>query len=263
MILFSCEHATARMTDHLEGALPWHKRLAMWGHLLLCRACRAFLGSLRAVPLLAREAFREPEPESAVGCASLEAALTRIRAGEGKGPRFHPEAASFEQLRTGGLDLAMRLLLETHLGACAACRQAHPDLGAHGLVPAQDGEPPLAAGLRAQLPDPGTWTWHRRLLGGARLARLWEDKDGGVGLWLVFVPGGHRFPAHAHTGQEAAVLLSGWVQDGPDLNGPGDFVRHEGGSCHAPEATGEGGCWILARVGPGGLHFKGWRRIFA
>ena len=262
MILFSCEHATERMTDHLEGALPWPQRLAMWGHLILCRACRAVLRGLRAVPLLAREAFQEPPPESAVGCASLDAALARIRAGEAEGPRFHPDPSLFGQRRAGATDLAMGLLLEAHLGACAICRAAHPDLAAHAPVQAKDGTPPIPAGMLAELPPPSGWTWYRHLLKGARSARIWEDKGSGVGLWLTFVPSGCRFPHHAHTGQEAAVLLSGWVQDGPDLNGPGDFVQHGGGSHHAPEATGEVGCWILARVGPGGLHFTGWRRIF-
>ncbi|HTL97711.1 MAG TPA: zf-HC2 domain-containing protein [Holophagaceae bacterium] len=262
MILFSCAHATERMTDHLEGALPWPKKLAMRGHLLMCRACRAFLRSLGALPRLAREAFEEPLPESAVGCASLDAALGRIRSGEGRGPRFHPEAPHWDLLREGSLDLPLRLLMETHLGACAECRAAHPMAAAHAPVEASPGVPPVPGGVLSQLPDPKTWTWYRRLLGGARSARLWEDAATGAGLWLTFVPSGCRFPDHRHTGDEAAVLLTGWVEDGPELNGPGDFVRHGSGTHHAPVATGTDGCWILARVGPGGLRFSGWRRIF-
>lgn len=263
MILFSCEHATARMTDHLEGALPWPKRLAMWGHLALCAGCRAFLKGLRAVPLLAREAFQEPAALPAAGGASLDAVLSRIRAGEGRGPSFHPEPDQVAQLKEGRLDLPMRLLLETHLGACASCRAAHPGLTGHPPVQgAQDGAPPIPDGVRAQLPPPAAWTWYRHLLNGARSARIWEDRATGVGLWLTFVPQGCRFPHHQHTGHEAAVLLAGWVQDGPDHNGPGDFVQHGGGTGHAPTATSGDGCWIFARVGPGGLHFSGWRRIF-
>lgn len=263
MILFSCEHATERMTDHLEGALPWSKRLAMWGHLVMCRACRAFLRSLREVPLLAREAFQEPLAEPAVGHAMLDKALGRIQAGEGRGPTLHPGAEPWAAMESGGADLPSRILLETHLGACALCRAAHPGHEAHAPVVAVEASlPPMPPGILAQLPDPKSWTWYRHLLKGARSARLWEDPATGVGLWLTFVPRGRRFPHHRHTGQEAAVLLEGWVQDGPDLAGPGDFVQREGGTHHAPQATGADGCWILARVGPGGLRFSGWRRIF-
>ena len=262
MILFSCEHATERMTDHIEGALPWPKRLAMWGHLILCRGCRAFLHGLRAVPRLAREAFREPDPEPAVGCATLDAVLAKIRAGEASGPRLHPEAAQWEQLKAGGLDLPMRLLLETHLGACAACRGVHPDLPAHAPAEAKEGEAPLPAGLRTQLPDPARWTWYRHLLDGSRCAKLWQEETQGASLWLVFVPSGRRFPTHRHGGEETALLLAGWVHDGAETQGPGDFVRHAGGSEHAPVAEGAEGCWILARLGPGGARFRGWRGLF-
>ena len=263
MILFSCEHATARMTDHLEGALPWPQRLALRAHLVLCAGCRVFLKGLRAVPSLVRGALQEPLPPPAAGCSSLDAVLSRIRAGEGRGPRFHPDAEQIAQLKDGRLDLPMRLLLETHLGACASCRAAHPGLAAHAPAPeAKPGVPPIPEGVLDQLPPPGAWSWYRHLLKGARSARIWEDRATGVGLWLTFVPKGCRFPHHQHTGHEAAVLLAGWVQDGPDLNGPGDFVQHGGGSGHAPSATSEDGCWIFARVGPGGLRFSGWRRIF-
>ncbi|MBS1767293.1 MAG: zf-HC2 domain-containing protein [Acidobacteria bacterium] len=261
MILLNCEHATDRMTDLMEGALPWPKRLALRAHLVLCAGCRAFLKGLRTVPVLAKEAFQEPLPESALGCASLDAALAKIRAGEAAGPRFHPDGALIAQLRAGSADLPMRLLLETHLGACAACRAAQPELAAH--APARESTPPLPAGILAQLPSADAWAWHRHLLHGARSARIWEDSATGVGLWLTFVPKGCCFPHHWHTGHEAAVLLAGWVQDGSDLSGPGDFVQHRGGTGHAPTATSEDGCWILARMGPGGLRFSGWRRIFS
>ena len=264
MILFSCEHATERMTDHLEGALPWPKRLLMWGHLAMCRACQEFLRSLRELPRLARGALHEPPFEPAVGCATLDAALGRIRAGEGRGPVLHPDHSQWEALEGGQADLSLRLLLETHLGACADCRAAHPGHAAHGpALGFEPDAPPIPHGVLSQLPDPKDWTWYRHLLKGARSARLWEDPGTGVGLWLTFVPTGKRFPHHEHTGQEAAVLLAGWVEDGPETAGPGDYVLRECGSHHAPHAAGPDGCWILARVGTGGLRFTGWRRMFS
>ncbi len=266
MILFNCEHATERMTDHLEGALSWNKRLAMWGHLIMCRACRAFLRSMRGVSSLARRVFDEPQLEPTIGSAMLDTALSRIKAGEGRGPLLHPDAQLWTLLEEGRADLPMKLLLETHLGVCATCRADHPRQAAHTPAPETaetvGGEPPLPAGILAQLPDPKSWTWYRHLLKGARSARLWEDEATGVGLWLTFVPKGRSFPHHQHTGQEAAVLLAGWIEDGASLAGPGDYIQHEGGTHHAPAATGPDGCWIFARVGPGGLHFRGWRAIF-
>lgn len=259
MILFSCEHATARMTDHLEGALPWPKRWAMRAHLVLCAGCRAFLKGLRAVPSLAREAFREPDAAPAVGCASLDAVLAKLRGSEIRVPFSHPSSAQWEAMEAGRADLPSRLILEIHLGACPACRAAHPDLPAQALVERAASEPPLPPGILNQLPPSAAWSWRRRLLNGSRAARLWED--GPTSLWLTFVAPRSTFPSHHHLGAETSVLLAGWVQEGLERVGPGDFIHREPGSEHAPEANGEDGCWVLSRVGEGGIRFKGWRRL--
>lgn len=259
MILFSCEHATERMTDLVEGALPWPKRMAMRGHLLLCRACREFLWGLRAVPGLAREAFREPEPPTTHGNASLDAVLALLRSGEASGPRSHPDPSHWEAMEAGRSDLPTRLILETHLGACAACRAAHPGLSAQARPERVDSELPLPSGILAQLPPPAAWVWRRRWLNGSRAARVWEE--GPTSLWLTFVAAGRAFPGHQHRGAETSVLLSGWVREGLELAGPGDFIHREPGSEHAPEANGADGCWVLSRVGEGGIRFKGWRRM--
>lgn len=263
MILLNCEHATDRMTDLMEDALPWPKRLALRAHLVMCAGCRAFLKGLRAVPVLSREAFQEPLTAPAEGCASLDAVLSRLRAGEGSGPRFHPEPEQIAQLKAGALDLPMRLLVETHLGACAACRATNPDLAAHAPVAASNDAPPLPDSLRTRVLPPSDWVWRRHFLKGSRSARILEDHATGAKLWITFLPQGQHFPHHRHEDHEAAVLLSGWVEDGPYLQGPGDFIQHDTGTDHMPMATSADGCWCLSRSGPGGVRFSGWRRIFS
>ncbi len=257
MILFNCEHATDRMTEFTEGALPWPTRMALRAHLLLCRACREFLRGLRAVPHVTRVAFQEPVAAPAVGCAALDAVLTKIQKGEASGPTFHPAASLVEAVVAGRADLPTRLLLETHLGACAACRAAHPELSAH--APVSSGEVPLPQAVLAHLSLPSAWIWRRRFLDGSRAAKVWED--GGTSLWLTFVAPGRAFPGHRHLGAETSVLLSGWVREGLELAGPGDFIHREPGSEHAPEATGSEGCWVLSRLESGGIRFHGWRRM--
>ncbi len=259
MILLSCEHATERMTDLVEGALPWPKRLALRAHLVLCAGCRAFLKGLRAVPGLAREAFREPEAEPAIGCASLDAVLAKLRTRETRGPQTHPTSTDWAALEAGRADLALRLVLELHLGACPACRAAHPDLPAQAPVELEAFAQPLPPGILKRLPPPSTWAWRRRLLNGSRAARVWEE--GAASLWLTFVAPGSTFPSHQHLGAETSVLLTGWVQEGLECAGPGDFIHREPGSEHAPEAKGDDGCWVLSRVGEGGIRFQGWRRM--
>lgn len=265
MILLNCEHATARMTDLVEGGLPWPKHLALRTHLILCRGCRDFLRGLRAVPKLAREMLREPEAAPAVGCASLDAVLAKLVAGEARGPHSHPSPAHWEAVEAGRVDFPTRLILETHLGACAACRAAHPALPAHAPALARgertDSDQPLPPEILAQLPPPATWAWRRRLLNGSRAARVWED--GSTSLWLTFVAPGRAFPSHRHHGAETSVLLSGWVREGLELAGPGDFIHREPGSEHAPETNGNDGCWVLSRVGEGGIRFQGWRRMLS
>lgn len=262
MILFNCEHATARMTDHLERALPWPQRLAFRAHLLLCAGCRAFLKGLRAVPDLAREAFQEPEAPPAVGCATLDSVLAKIRSGAATaGPSFHPDAAQWARLESGQADLPTRVMLELHLGACPACRAAHPGFAFLDPADTQGAEPPLPAALLAQLRPATSWVWMRRFLNGSRAAKVWEE--GGTALWLTFVAPGSAFPRHRHCGAETSVLLAGWVREGLELAGPGDFIHREPGSEHAPEANGTDGCWVLSRIESAGIRFKGWRRLLA
>lgn len=37
-----CKHATRLLSDAQDRQLPWQERLALHGHLLICRGCRRF-----------------------------------------------------------------------------------------------------------------------------------------------------------------------------------------------------------------------------
>ena len=261
--VMTCAWTTDLMTDYLEGALPLHRLLGFKLHLRICPRCRAFLASLSGLPGLVRQAFTDPgtgAAEAGAGAGALSKVLARIAAGEAKSPVLHPPQAVCEAFGSGEVDASLRMLLEVHLDRCATCRQAHPE---HVPAPALAASgPPLPARLRDQVLPEAQWKWVRHGLRGARVAEIFRDPASQASLWLSYLPAGARFPDHRHSGQEAALILNGWIQDGPYLAGPGDFIQHEGGSEHGPEAEGDDGCWLRARTGPEGLRFSGWRRLF-
>lgn len=246
-LLLNCQDTTALLTDYLEGALPLLRRIQVSAHLAMCPPCRAFLDSLRQVPQrLGRVLAPEPAPRPALEGA-LGAALARIRAGESR-DLAHPGADLF------ALEY-LRPLLSAHLGHCAACSGAHPE-----VPPARPGgTDPLGPELRRQLPPESAWRWRRLGLGGSRVAELGPSPAGT--LYLLHLPPGVRFPHHGHKAAEHAVLLQGHLQDGSESLGPGSFKTYAPGQDHAPEAKDEA-CWVLIHGEPEGLRFHGWRRIF-
>lgn len=50
----TCRELSELLCDHLEGELPWRRRVAFVLHLLLCGACRAYVASYRTTIRLAR-----------------------------------------------------------------------------------------------------------------------------------------------------------------------------------------------------------------
>ena len=263
--VLSCEWTIGLMTEYLEGALPPFRLAGLRLHLGMCPPCRAILASLRRLPALLKEALEEHgagSPDSFADRA-LGNVLSRIRAGEGRAPLHHPAPELWGALDAGRTDTPQRLLLELHLGSCANCRASHPGHAAHALMPAAEGGPPLPAGLKQQVLPESRWKWIRHGLGGARAAEVLKDAASGATLWLTHLPAGARLPRHQHWEQELAVVLDGWVQDGPYTVGPGDCLQHEGGTEHEPMAESADGCWVLTRLGPEGLRFKGWRRFFS
>ena len=64
----SCHDVQTELTEYMEGALPWRRRLGIWIHLRLCHVCAGVLRGLRALPALSRQllAPEEPLPEAAL-----------------------------------------------------------------------------------------------------------------------------------------------------------------------------------------------------
>jgi predicted anti-sigma-YlaC factor YlaD len=55
--MLNCREITERASDFLDAALPWHVRLQVRLHLMMCRFCREYVrqmalvvGSLRRLP---------------------------------------------------------------------------------------------------------------------------------------------------------------------------------------------------------------------
>ncbi|HJU84071.1 MAG TPA: zf-HC2 domain-containing protein [Holophagaceae bacterium] len=260
--VMSCQWTTDLMTDYLEGALSPVQRAGMGLHLGMCPRCRAFLASLRRLPALVREALAEAPEATGKATSALSLALGRIQAGEAKQPLLHPDPETLRAAAEGRLPLPLRMLMEVHAGRCSGCRAAHPGLSPLPASASREGAPPLPEGLRGRVLPEARWRWTRHGLGRAKAAEIFKDPTSGAGLWLTYLPAGARFPRHRHASLEASVVLDGWVNDGPHLVGPGDFLQHEGGSEHAPFTEGTDGCWILAHIGPEGVRFRGWRRLF-
>ncbi|MBI1752975.1 MAG: hypothetical protein HY014_11295 [Acidobacteria bacterium] len=66
-LLPSCHDVQTHLTEYLEGALPFHRRLGIGVHLLLCRVCSGVLRGLQALPWVAKASLKAPEtaPEEA------------------------------------------------------------------------------------------------------------------------------------------------------------------------------------------------------
>jgi anti-sigma factor RsiW len=60
-------------TDYMEGALPWHRRLAVRWHLSLCDMCRRHVRQLRQTVALLRAM-----PPAPVAAATEEQVISEI-----------------------------------------------------------------------------------------------------------------------------------------------------------------------------------------
>lgn len=61
--MLNCREITERASDFLDAALPWHVRLEVRLHLMMCRFCREYV---RQMALVARTLRRltSPQPDS-------------------------------------------------------------------------------------------------------------------------------------------------------------------------------------------------------
>jgi anti-sigma factor ChrR (cupin superfamily) len=263
-LMLSCEDVTHLATDHFEGRLSPGLALRMRLHLALCRACRAFLRSLRTLPRFLGSLAAEPAPDledpacrqrREAEAGALAGALARIAGGappRRPGPA-HPAPA--EALAAAGAPEADRTLV--------LMARAYEALRAEGPVAE---EPYLPAALRSDLPDPGAWRWSKALLRGCRIAELLRDPRSGARLCLMVLPPGCRFPDHVHRGGEDFLVLHGHVEDAEHYASPGDWLRLHTATEHRNLEGRQEACWGLVRVEREGIRLLGWRgallRIF-
>ncbi len=60
--MLACRDLTELATDYMEGALPWHKRLAVRWHLAICDMCRRHMRQLGQTVGLLRRLPAMPPP---------------------------------------------------------------------------------------------------------------------------------------------------------------------------------------------------------
>jgi anti-sigma factor RsiW len=63
MGLPTCQEVETCMTDYMEGALPFRKRLGIRIHLMMCDLCSGLYHRLDALSKLAKEMFAPPTTE--------------------------------------------------------------------------------------------------------------------------------------------------------------------------------------------------------
>ena len=76
----SCQDVQTHLTEYADGSLPVNRRIGIWIHLRLCKACARFLRGMRALPGLAKRVLAPPEktPEAAaVALAEVQATLAK------------------------------------------------------------------------------------------------------------------------------------------------------------------------------------------
>lgn len=61
--MWNCRQVTQRASDHLERGLPWHARLQVRLHLLVCRACERYVRQM-ALTRDALRALKDPGPSA-------------------------------------------------------------------------------------------------------------------------------------------------------------------------------------------------------
>jgi anti-sigma factor RsiW len=60
--MLSCQEVTERVTDYVDGAMPFGQRVSLWMHLAMCRHCRAYLQQYRETIAIMNQLPDEPPP---------------------------------------------------------------------------------------------------------------------------------------------------------------------------------------------------------
>ena len=72
--MLNCRETTERASDFLDAALPWHVRLQVRLHLMMCRFCREYV---RQMALVVRTLQRLPPQRPSAGMNEALLAIFR------------------------------------------------------------------------------------------------------------------------------------------------------------------------------------------
>lgn len=187
--------------------------------------------------------------------------------------RHHPDDDLLLACATGGLDMPMSLIVQSHLSLCTRCRNAVAlaenvggvllstiapvPLAADALAAtmarlgAQDARTPIAssndntpAPLRAFLGRDLSQVAWRKL--GPSLGYATLYRKGPLAVRLLRGAPGSDVGRHSHHGMEYTLVLRGGFKDETGSYGPGDFQAASSDVAHNPVADQDGDCINLA-----------------
>ena len=208
--------------------------------------------------------------------------------------RHHPVDELLLSLASGALPIGLRLVTETHLELCPACRERVAMLRALGgavleeqpeatmredaLARAFDRVDQLERAERADgtpaprkvpapPPLPAGAVWPKALAGcsatrwrwlgpGMRWSRVTVPDAPEANVFLLRIGAGKYLPQHTHRGTELTQIIYGRFHDGRALFGPGDFDLADDDVHHQPVVQDGSECICVAAV-EGRLHFDG------
>jgi putative transcriptional regulator len=204
--------------------------------------------------------------------------------------RHHPADDQLLAFAACTLPIGLRLVVQTHLELCPACRAQVAALRAIGgaVIDEQEAAPlradalaramsridelettPPAVPRKLSAPPPlpvgATWpraladcsaTRWRRIGPGMRWCRVTVPGAPEANLFLLRIGAGKYLPSHTHSGIEMTQVIYGRFHDGRALFGPGDFDLADGEVHHQPVVQDGGECICVAAV-EGRLKFDG------
>jgi putative transcriptional regulator len=188
----------------------------------------------------------------------------------------HPSDPCLLAYAAGTLPEALALVVATHIGCCAQCRQALAVCEATGgillgelrpvslsvnaleTVLARADEPAAVVPpvLNPDLPAPldrialGRWWPIGR---GMRWRPL--RTEGSAWAGLILGQPGRSLPPHGHIGRELTCVLSGTFADGGDIYRAGDFAEPDGDHNRPPAVVGAEPCLCL--LASEGMRLRG------
>lgn len=195
----------------------------------------------------------------------------------------HPDDDLLLACATGGLDMPLSLIVQSHLSFCAQCRSTvalAENVGGvllDTIVPVPLAADALAATLarlgaqdgqtRAPVSNDNTPAPLRAFLGrdlsqlgwrklGPNLGYVTLYRKGPLAMRLLRGAPGSDVGRHSHHGMEYTLVLRGGYKDETGSYGPGDFQAASSDVAHNPVADQDGDCINLA-VTTAPLRFDG------